>query len=131
MIILITFSRPAPMPPDPRSFLPLRAPELVLLLALVDGERHGYALAQELSDRTDGLVTLEPGNLYRVLRRLMSDGLVDESERRPAPDLDDERRRYYRATPLGARVAAAELERLRALVASPVARALVQRWRTT
>ena len=119
------------MTSDPRSFLPLRPPDLVLLLALVDGERHGYALAQELSDRSDGVVTLEPGNLYRVLRRLMADGLVDESERRPAPDLDDERRRYYRITPLGARVAAAELERLRALVSSPVARALAQRWRTT
>ena len=119
------------MTPDPRSFLPLRPPDLVLLLALVDGERHGYALAQELSERSDGVLTLEPGTLYRVLRRLMADGLVDESEKRPAPDLDDERRRYYRLTPLGARVAAAELERLRALVTSPVARALVQRWRTT
>jgi DNA-binding MarR family transcriptional regulator len=61
----------------------------------------------------------------------MADGLVAESERRPAPDLDDERRRYYRLTPLGARVAAAEVERLRALVSSPGARALVQRWGTT
>ena len=119
------------MPPDPRSFLPLRAPDLILLLALVEGERHGYALAQELSDRSDGVVALEPGNLYRVLRRLMADGLVGESERRPAPDLDDERRRYYGLTPFGARVAAAELERLRGLVSSPVARALVQRWGTT
>jgi DNA-binding PadR family transcriptional regulator len=119
------------MAPDPRSFLPLRPPDLVLLLALVDGERHGYALAQELSDRTGGVVALEPGNLYRVIRRLMADGLVDESGRRPAPDLDDERRRYYRLTPFGARVAAAELERLRAVVSSPVARALVQRWGTT
>ena len=119
------------MPPDPRSFLPLRAPDLILLLALVDGERHGYALAQELSERTDGVVALEPGNLYRVIRRLMADGLVNESEKRPAPDLDDERRRYYRLTPLGARVANAELERLRALVSSPVARALAQRWGTT
>ena len=118
------------MPANPRSFLPLRPPDLVLLLALVEGERHGYALAQELSERTDGVVALEPGNLYRVLRRLMADGLVDESGKRPAPDLDDERRRYYRITPLGARVAAAELERLRALVSSPAARTLVQRWST-
>jgi DNA-binding PadR family transcriptional regulator len=76
-------------------------------------------------------MAVEPGNLYRVLRRLLADGLVDEAERRPAPDLDDERRRYYRLTPLGARVAAAEVERLRALVSSPVARALVRRWGTT
>lgn len=109
----------------------MRPIDLSLLLALADGERHGYALAQEIAARTDGLVALEPGNLYRVLRRLMSDGLVDESGKRPAPDLDDERRRYYRITSLGARVAAAELERLRALVTSPVARALAQRWRTT
>jgi DNA-binding PadR family transcriptional regulator len=118
------------MPRDPRPFLPLRPPDLILLLALVDGERHGYALAQELSERSDGVVALEPGNLYRVLRRLMADGLIDESEKRPAPDLDDERRRYYRLTPFGARVAAAELERLRAVVSSPGARALVQRWGT-
>ena len=109
----------------------MRPIDLSLLLALVDGERHGYALAQEVADRTEGVMALEPGNLYRVLRRLMADGLVDESGTRPAPDLDDERRRYYRLTALGARVAAAELERLRALVASPGARALVQRWRTT
>ena len=119
------------MAPDPRSFLPLRPPDLILLLALVDGERHGYALAQELADRSDGVVALAPGNLYRVLRRLMVDGLVEESERRPAPDLDDERRRYYRLTPLGAGVAAAEVERLRTLVSSPDARTHVQRWRTT
>ena len=119
------------MSPEPRAFLPMRPIDLSLLLALVDGERHGYALAQEIAARTDGLVALEPGNLYRVLRRLMNDGLVDESEKRPAPDLDDERRRYYRLTALGARVVAAELDRLRALVASPAAKALVQRWRTT
>ena len=119
------------MPKDPRTFLPLKPVDLLLLLVLAEGERHGYALVRELAERTDGDVTLEPGNLYRVLRRFMDDGLLDESEKRPAPDLDDERRRYYRLTTFGARVAAAELERLRALVRSPAARALRQRWGTT
>ena len=118
------------MPPDPRPHLPLRPVELELLLALAGGERHGYGLVQAIAERTDGVVALEPGNLYRVVRRLLDDGLVAEAARRPAADLGDERRRYYRLTALGERVLAAELRRLRALVASPAARALVRRWAT-
>ncbi len=115
------------MPRDPRSFLPLKPVDLLLLLALADGERHGYGLVQEIAARTDGVVGLEPGNLYRIIKRLLADGLVAESERRPAPDLDDERRRYYRLTPLGARVVRAEAQRLQALVASPSVLRLTQR----
>jgi DNA-binding PadR family transcriptional regulator len=107
---------------DPRRFLPLKPVDLVLLLALLDEERHGYALAREIESRTDGLVRLEPGNLYRVIRRLEDDGLIAESGRRPAADRDDERRRYYRITPLGAEVAAHEARRLRALLATPAVR---------
>jgi DNA-binding PadR family transcriptional regulator len=118
------------MPPDPRSFLPLKPLDLQLLLALAEEERHGYGLVQAIAEATDGVVTLEPGNLYRVVKRLLAGGLVAESERRPAPDLDDERRRYYRLTALGGRVLAAELRRLQALVSSPSARALVRRWAT-
>ena len=112
---------------DPQSHLPLKPVELHLLLALADGELHGYGLVQAIAERTDDLIRLEPGNLYRVIRRLLKAGLVAESRRRAAPDLDDERRRYYRVTGLGERVTAAELRRLRALVGSPTARALVRK----
>ncbi len=112
------------MPPDPRLLLPLKPVDLLILLALTEEEQHGYALAREIDARTDGLVSLEPGNLYRVIRRMVDDGLVTTSQRRPVAELDDERRRYYRITPFGARVAALEVQRLRSLVASPAARAL-------
>jgi DNA-binding PadR family transcriptional regulator len=113
-------------PVDPHTLLPLKAVELELLLALVDQERHGYGLVQRIAERTDGMVRLEPGNLYRVIKRLLADGLVAESGRRPVADAD-ERRRYYRLTPYGARVADAELGRLRTLVASAPARMLARR----
>lgn len=116
------------MPPNPLGFLPLKPVDLQLLLALTAGELHGYGLVQAISDQTDGVVTLEPGNLYRVIKRLLVDGLVVESDHRPAPDLANERRRYYRITTLGSRVVAEELKRLQAMVASPAARALVQRF---
>lgn len=112
------------MPPDPRPFLPLKPVDLLILLALSEEEQHGYALAREIDARTDGLVALEPGNLYRVIRRLADDGLVTTSQRRPVAELDDERRRYYRITAFGQRVAALEVQRLRSLVSSPAARAL-------
>ena len=115
---------------SPRSFLPLKPVDLQLLLSLAESERHGYGLVQAIADRTDGLVSLEPGNLYRVIKRLLADGLVAETERRAVPELDDERRRYYRITPLGGRVLAAEIARLQALVTSPSVRAVVQRWAT-
>lgn len=114
----------------PRSFLPLKPLDLQLLLSLAERERHGYALVQDIAERTEGLVALEPGNLYRVIKRLLADGLVAETDRRAVPELDDERRRYYRITPLGGRVLAAEVARLQALVTSPAVKALVQRWAT-
>lgn len=109
---------------DARRFLPLKPVDFLLLLALVEHEQHGYVLAREIAERTNGVIRLEPGNLYRVIKRLLDDGLVVEAERRPAPEIDDERRRYYRLTPLGARVASAEAQRLRALLASRSVRAL-------
>ena len=114
----------------PRTFLPLKPLDLQLLLSLAEQERHGYALVQDIAERTDGLVALEPGNLYRVIKRLLADGLVAETDRRAVPELNDERRRYYRITPLGGRVLAAEIARLEALVTAPSVRALVQRWAT-
>ena len=119
------------MPRPPRGFLPLKPLDLQLLLSLAEQERHGYALVQDIAERTEGLVALEPGNLYRVIKRLLADGLVAETERRSVPGLDDdERRRYYRITPLGGRVVAAEITRLQALVTSPSVKALVHRWAT-
>ena len=114
----------------PLRHLPLRPVDLQLLLALSATEQHGYALVRAIEEGTNGLVKLDPANLYRVIKRLLADGLVDESERRAAPDLDDERRRYYRLTALGGRVVAAEIGRLQALVSSPSVRSLVRRWAT-
>ena len=94
----------------------LRPVEFHILLVLAAEEQHGYAILQEVSALTDGELELEPGTLYRALHRMLKDGWVAESSRRPARDLDDERRRYYRLTPLGRRVATAEANRLARLV---------------
>jgi DNA-binding PadR family transcriptional regulator len=118
------------LPADPRGFLPLKPVDLQLLLALAERELHGYGLVQEISARTDGLVSLDPGNLYRVIKRLVDAELIAESAHRAAPDLGDERRRYYRITALGGRVLAAELQRLQTLVNAPEIRALVRRMAT-
>jgi DNA-binding PadR family transcriptional regulator len=110
--------------------LPLRPVDLHLLLALAEGELHGYGLVHAIAQRTDGLIRLEPGNLYRVIRRLLADGLVAEAPRRAAPDLGHERRRYYRVIDLGERVLAAELDRLRELLRSPAVGAFERRLAT-
>ena len=98
------------------SQLPLKPVDLLVLAMLSAGDRHGYGIRQDIIDHTSGAIALEAGNLYRTIRRLEGDGFIDESGRRPAADSDDERRRYYRLTPFGKRVLAAELERLRILV---------------
>src|SRR5881409_1119929 len=107
--------------------MPLRPVELHVLLALAGEERHGYAILQEVAALTDGDLQIEPGTLYRALHRMLKDGWVAESGRRPAADVDDERRRYYRLTPLGRRVASAEAERLARLVAAARANRLLSR----
>jgi DNA-binding PadR family transcriptional regulator len=94
----------------------LRSIEFHVLLALAGEERHGYAILQEVTQLTDGEIELEPGTLYRALHRMLKDGWIAESSRRPAADLDDERRKYYRLTPLGRRIASAEADRLLRLV---------------
>jgi DNA-binding PadR family transcriptional regulator len=103
--------------PDPRSLLPLTPIVFQVLLALSDGDRHGYGIIREVDQRTDGLIVLRTGTLYTVMKRLLELNLVEESDRRPAPDEDDERRRYYRVTPFGRAVTAAEAHRLEAVVA--------------
>jgi DNA-binding PadR family transcriptional regulator len=110
---------------DVERLLPLKPTELLILLMLAGGERHGYGIRQDVLEHTDGAVELEAGNLYRHVRRLEDDGLVEESARRRAGDTDDERRRYYRLSAFGRRVLAAELLRLRALVRLGEARRVI------
>ena len=85
-------------------------------MALADGERHGYTIMQEVAKSTDGRVKMGPGTLYGTLKRLLEARLIEESDERPDPDLDDERRRYYCLTDLGQKVAKAEALRYDALV---------------
>ncbi len=96
--------------------LPLTPAVFQILLVLAGGERHGYAIMKEVEAATGGRMRLGPGTLYRSIKRMLADGLIEESDERPDPALDDERRRYYRLTALGRRVAAAEAERLAGLV---------------
>ncbi|MGA3236078.1 MAG: helix-turn-helix transcriptional regulator [Bryobacteraceae bacterium] len=106
----------AKKPPGPESFLPLKPHWFHVLLSLADQEQHGYGIMQEVLQRTDGKVRLWPATLYGTLKRLIDEELIEESEERPAPELDDARRRYYRLTRFGRRVLAAESERLEDLV---------------
>jgi DNA-binding PadR family transcriptional regulator len=87
-----------------------------ILLALADTERHGYEIMREIDQRTDGQVRMGPGTLYGSIKRMLNDGLIQELDERPAAELDDERRRYYRLSDLGYRVAVAEARRLESLV---------------
>ena len=96
--------------------LPLPTATFHILLALADDDRHGYAIIQDVSARTCGAVTLRAGTLYRSIQRMLEQGLIEELSERPAPELDDERRRYYRLTAFGRKVAAAETSRLASLV---------------
>lgn len=96
--------------------LPMTPAMFHVLLALADGDKHGYAIMKEVTRLTDGAVSLSAGTLYGILRRLESEGLVVENDERPAPELDDERRRYYHLAEFGRRVARAEAERLEDMV---------------
>ena len=100
----------------PQTFLPLKSNWLHILLSLVEAEQHGYGIMQDVLERSDGKVRLWPATLYGSLNRLIQEGLIGESSERPAPELDDARRRYYKLTPLGRRVLDLESERLRGLV---------------
>src|SRR4026209_2692118 len=97
-------SRSPQKPPSPESFLPVPPATFQILLALADGELHGYAIMQDVAQRSDGAVRLGPGTLYGALKRLLEARLVEESGERATPGRDDERRRYYRLTPLGVAV---------------------------
>ena len=110
--------------PDVADLLPLGAPTFHILMALAEGDRHGYAVMRDVEVRTDGAVRLGAGTLYRTFQRLLEQGLIVEVEERPAPDMDDERRRYYRLTKFGREVASAETGRLSSLVRLARARGL-------
>jgi len=101
----------------PAELLPLPVSEFQILLALADAERHGYGIRQEVASRTDDEVQLGPGTLYGSIKRMLASGLIEESDERPDPEFDDERRRYYRITAFGRAVATAEARRLERLVA--------------
>jgi DNA-binding PadR family transcriptional regulator len=101
---------------DPQSFLPLKTHWFHIMLTLAGGEQHGYGIMQEVLNRTTGKVRLWPATLYGSIKRLIEADLIEESDERPAPELDDARRRYYRLTSLGRQVLDAECERLQELV---------------
>ena len=101
---------------DPRRFLPLTPQQFHILLSLTDGHLHGYGIIRDIAGRTGGTIRLGTGTLYTALARLEALALVDESDQRAPAAEDDERRRYYRLTPLGRTVLQAEAERLDALL---------------
>lgn len=101
---------------QPEQFLPLKPHWFHVMLSLADQEQHGYGIMQEVLERTEGKVRLWPATLYGTIKRLIEADLIEESEERPAPEVDDARRKYYRLTRLGRRVLAAESERLEDLV---------------
>ena len=98
--------------PDPSHLLPLPVAQLHIMLALADGDKHGYAIMSEVEVVTEGSVTMGPGTLYGTAKRMLKARLIEETDERPDPDLDDQRRRYYRLTALGARVLEAEVARM-------------------
>jgi DNA-binding PadR family transcriptional regulator len=99
------------------SYLPLTPAVFHVLLALADGDKHGYMISKEIARRTNGEVRLSAGTLYGIIKRLYYDDMIEESDERPDFSLDDQRRRYYRLTKLGREVAEAEAERLQRVLA--------------
>ncbi len=108
----------------PSTHLPLKPLVFHALLALKEQELHGYGIKKSVAGRSGGAIDLEPGTLYRLMARLLKQGLLEESDRRPAPEADDERRRYYRITALGRQVLAAEAARMADLLSDDSVRAL-------
>jgi DNA-binding PadR family transcriptional regulator len=109
------------------ALLPLPTATFHILVALADRELHGYAVIQDIAERTEGSVRLSAGTLYRSIHRMLEQGLLRETQERPDPELDDERRRYYRITPFGLAVARAESRRLAGLIGLARAKGLAPR----
>jgi len=117
-----------PNPSDEvEAFLPLPTAVFHILVALADRERHGYSIMQDVSARTDGKVRLSAGTLYSAVRRMLEQGLIEELRDRPDPSSNDERRRYYRLTRLGRRVAIAEARRVNDMLTQARATGLIPR----
>lgn len=108
--------RQKPSPEDVDSYLPLPASVMHIIVALAGGEKHGYAIMRDVDDLSGGSAGMGPGTLYGSIKRMLDQGLVEETDERPDPALDDQRRRYYRLTALGQQVGAAEHARLSALL---------------
>jgi DNA-binding PadR family transcriptional regulator len=119
-----------PLSKTPEVYGPLTPAMFHVLLALAGDDLHGYAILKEVDLRTNGKVRLSTGTLYGIIKRLLADGLVVERRTRPAEPQDDERRRYYRLTPLGRQVATAEAERMDEVLAVARARNLLKKTRT-
>jgi DNA-binding PadR family transcriptional regulator len=115
---------------EPESLLPLRPSVFHILLALSDGDLHGYGIMQEVAEHTAGQIRLGPGTLYGAVKRLLTDGLIVEADERPDPELDDERRRYYRLTDFGQRVLKAEVRRISDMVSVAQRKRLIPKPRT-
>lgn len=113
----------------PEEFLPLTPAVFHILVALGDGEAHGYAIMQDVLARTQGSVRLSAGTLYGAVSRLLDDGIIEECEERPDPEMDDTRRRYYRLSDLGGRVLAAEANRLTDLLRAARATKVIRKLR--
>jgi len=113
----------------PESLLPLRPSVFHILLALSDGDLHGYGIMQEVAEHTAGQIKLGPGTLYGAIKRLLSDGLIVEADERPDPELDDERRRYYRLTDFGQKVLRAEVQRISQMVSVAQRKRLIPKTR--
>jgi DNA-binding PadR family transcriptional regulator len=106
------------VPRDPASLLPLTPAMFHVMVALADGDHHGYAILKHVAEHTAGRVQLSTGTLYGIIKRLLAEGLVEEPKRRPPAAEDDERRKYYKLTPFGRAVVAAETQRLEAMVSA-------------
>jgi len=115
---------------DVAAFLPLSPSVFHVMVSLADGDRHGYAIIKEVAERTNGAERLGAGTLYAIIKRLHADGLIVEVSGARSTAKDAERRRYYRLTPFGRRVAIAEAERLKRAVAAARSSKLLARWRT-
>ena len=116
---------------DADSLLPLTPGMFQVLIALADGEKHGYAIIKEVARRTNGDISLSAGTLYAIIRRFVQEGVIAESAERPDPSLDDERRRYYRLTTFGREVARAEAARMETALGMARAKKLIPKARLT
>lgn len=115
---------------DAEAMLPLTPAVFHILLALADGERHGYSIMQEIAAQTQGKLRIGPTTLYRSIKNMLADGLIVEADERPDPELDDERRRYYRLTTFGQQVAVAEVQRLERAIAIARTSPLLGDWQS-